>query len=344
MLVKSRRQFLSVAVTAYGLLRNAQASATQVSAQRPIPKWRTDLRQLAPNIYAYTQAGGPGLDNASLSNAGLLVGSDGALVIDTLGPPVHAKAFRAAARQAARKPFTRVVNTHHHRDHTNGNYLYQPLEIVAHQYCREATIAAGIPPRPYEERPEWQAGIRELRLAPATTTFTGTMVYRDAGSEVHLIANAPAHTWGDVMVYVPEHRLLFAGDLAFFYVTPPAHNGHVTKWIDAIDRVMKMEIDVIVPGHGPVGSKKELAETRAYLELLADETRRRYAMGMSPGRAAADLDLGRFSTWNNPERTAWNTVRLYAEFDGTITPANDATAQRDAVGEYLRLRSATPAR
>jgi cyclase len=339
MLLKSRREFLYVAA-AYGLLRNAPASAQQLGAQPPIPSWRTDLRQLAPNVYAYTQAGGPGIDNASLSNAALIVGPDGALVVDTLGPPVHAKAFRAAAARAAGKPFTRVVNTHHHRDHTNGNYLYQPLEIVAHEYCREATIADGIPSRPYEDRPQWQDGMSELRLAPPTTTFTGTMTYRDAGSEVHLISNAPAHTWGDVMVYLPEHRLLFAGDIAFFYVTPPAHNGHVTKWIDAIDRVMKMDVDVIVPGHGPVGSKKDLAETRAYLDLLANETRKRHAAGMTPGRAAADIDLGRFSTWNNPERTAWNTVRLYAEFNGTITPDNDAAAQRDAVAEYLRIRSA----
>jgi glyoxylase-like metal-dependent hydrolase (beta-lactamase superfamily II) len=82
------------------------------------------LRRLAPDIYAYTQASGPGVDNASLSNAGLIVGPESMLAIDTLGPPVHAKAFRAAATQATGKPFGRVVNTHHHRDHTNGNYLY----------------------------------------------------------------------------------------------------------------------------------------------------------------------------------------------------------------------------
>jgi len=336
----SRRQLIrmGLGVSATALCAR-MAEGGQSAAFSTIPSWRTELRRLAPNVYAYTQASGPGVNNASLSNAGLIVGPEHLLAIDTLGPPVHAKAFRAAATKETGKLFGRVINTHHHRDHTNGNYLYSPLEIVAHEFCRQATIADGIPARPYADRPEWQDGMRELTLAPATTTFAGTTTYHYGELIVQLITNAPAHTWGDVMVYLPQQRILFAGDIAFSYVTPPAHNGHVTKWIEAIDRVMKMDVDVIVPGHGPIGSKKELAETRGYLELIAGETRKRHAMGMTPGRAAANIDMGRFESWTNPERNAWNTVRLYAEFDGTITPANDANAQAAAVGEYQRLRA-----
>ena len=135
-----------------------------------------------------------------------------------------------------------------------------------------------------------------------------------------------------------DARRLFAADIAFYYVTPPAHNGHVTKWIEAIDRINKMDVDVIVPGHGPIGTKRELSETRAYLELIAEETRKRHRMGMSPGRAAADIDVGRFATWTNPERTARNTVRIYAEHEGTLTADNDSGAQQAAVTEYLSLR------
>jgi cyclase len=334
----TRRQALQTVAGLIGTPAVLAAAARQTARSPQIPSWSTELRRLAPDIYAYTQASGPGVDNASLSNAGLIVGPESMLAIDTLGPPVHAKAFRAAATQATGKPFGRVVNTHHHRDHTNGNYLYVPLEIVAHEYCREATIAQGIPSRPYEDRPQWQEGMRELKLAPATTTIAGPVTYRYGELEVQLIPNAPAHTWGDVMVYVPARRLLFAGDIAFSYVTPPAHNGHVTKWIEAIDRIMKMDVDAIVPGHGPVGSKSQLADTRAYLDLIANEARKRYAMGMSPGRAAADIDLGKFANWTNPERTAWNMVRLYAEFSGAITPSTNTQAQDQAVAEYQQAR------
>ena len=318
---------------------SAQAGGAAPPSPR-IPSWPTELRRLAPDVYAYTQASGPGVDNASLSNAGVVAGPDGLLAIDTLGPPIHAKAFKAAAEAATRKPFARVINTHHHRDHTNGNCFFAPLEIVSSAYTRQAVVDDGIPAHPYDTRPEWQAGISELRLAPPTTTVSAGVTYRYGSTVVEVIPAYPAHTFGDLMVYLPEQRILFAGDVAFYYVTPAGHNGHLTRWIDALDRIDRMDVDVIVPGHGPVGTKAELRQTRAYLELIVEETRKRYAMGMSPGRAAADLPLGRFAGWTNPERNAWNTVRLYAEFDGRLKPEQDLAAQNAAVAEYQAVRRA----
>jgi len=315
---------------------SAQAGGAAPPSPR-IPSWPTELRRLAPDVYAYTQASGPGVDNASLSNAGVVAGPDGLVAIDTLGPPIHAKAFKAAAEAATSKKFVRVINTHHHRDHTNGNCFFAPLEIVSSAYTRQAVIDDGIPARPYDTRPEWQAGMTELRLAPPTTTVTAGVTYRYGTTVVEVIPAYPAHTFGDLMVHLPEQRILFAGDVAFYYVTPAGHNGHLTRWIDALDRIDRMDVDVIVPGHGPVGTKAELRQTRAYLELIVEETRKRYAMGMSPGRAAADLPLGRFAGWTNPERNAWNTVRLYAEFDGRLKPEQDLAAQNAAVAEYQAI-------
>jgi cyclase len=324
-------------------LRPARALALVQAGGRPgaapeIPSWPTELRRLAPDVYAYTQASGPGVDNASLSNAGVIAGPDGLLAIDTLGPPIHAKAFKAAAQAGTGQRFNRVVNTHHHRDHTNGNCFFTPVEIVSSEYTRQATIDDGIPPQPYDTRPQWQDGMSELTLAPPTTTITGGATYRYGETVVEVIPNYPAHTFGDLMVYLPQQRILFAGDIAFYYVTPAGHNAQITRWIDAVDRINRMDVNVIVPGHGPIGTKKELADTRAYLEVIVEETRKRHAMGMSPGRAAADIPLGRFAAWTNPERNAWNTVRLYAEFDGRLKPEQDLAAQNAAVAEYLAIR------
>jgi len=95
MLLTRRDAILRTTAAGMGLVA---ASATRARAQTfpPIPSWNTELRQLAPNVYAYTQATGPGVNNASLSNAGLIVGPDHLLAIDALGPPIHTKAFRAA--------------------------------------------------------------------------------------------------------------------------------------------------------------------------------------------------------------------------------------------------------
>ena len=335
--ILSRRELLAAAILSPLVPRNVSAQFTRSDAE-DIPSWPTELRRLAPDVYAYTQASGPGVDKSSLSNAGLIVGPEHLLAVDTLGPPIHAKTFRDAAMRAAGKPFGRVVNTHHHRDHTNGNCFFADTEIVATEFTRSATIEQGIPEHPYDTRPDWQKDMSELKLTPPTTTIAGNVVYRYGDLVVEVIPNAPAHTWGDLMVYIPQHRVLFAADVAFLYVTPAAHNGHVTKWIDAIDRIDKMDVDVIVPGHGPLATKRELRLTRQYLELIAEQTRKRYGMGMSPGRAAADIDVGLFGKWTNPERSAWNTVRIYAELDGTLTPDNDAAAQAAAVREYAALR------
>jgi len=309
------------------------------SAKHPqIPSWKTELHKLAPNVYAYTQATGPGVDNASLSNAGVIVGEDHMLAIDALGPPIHAKAFIATTTKATGKKFGRVVNTHHHRDHTNGNCFFLPAEIVSHEFCRQAVIDTGIPEHPYDNRPQWQEGMNELKLAPPTMTFTDRMNYQYSGMDVQLIFNGPAHTWGDVMVYIPQHKILFAADIAFFYVTPAGQNGHITRWIEAIDRIMAMDVDMIVPGHGPIGTKKELAETRAYLDLLTREVRKRHSQGMRAGQGVADIDFGRFTNWTNPERHVSNAVRLYAEFNGNLTPDTDVAGTNKALEEYNQLK------
>ena len=99
-----------------------------------------------------------------------------------------------------------------------------------------------------------------------------------------------------------------------------------------------MDVDVIVPGHGPIGSKRELAETREYLVFIKQQARRRYDAGMSAGKAAAEIEakLGKFDSWTDPAaiRHVTTVVRLYAEFKDTITPDGDAQATRAANEEY----------
>jgi cyclase len=260
----SRRNIMSLArLAGAALLLTPEAPLTAAAAATmgqdvpaPIPSWPTELRLLAPNVYAYTQASGPGVDNASLSNAGVIAGPDGLLAIDTLGPPIHAKAFKSAAQISTKQRFNRVINTHHHRDHTNGNCFFAPVEIVSSEYTRQATIDEDIPAHPYDTRPEWQTGISELKLAPPTTTLSGGATYRYGETVVEVIPAYPAHTFGDLMVYLPQQKILFAGGVAFYYVTPAGHNAHITKWIEAIDRIGRMDVDLIVPGHGPIGNQE----------------------------------------------------------------------------------------
>jgi cyclase len=332
----NRRAVLRAA-TGFGLATAFRAAAQTSSAIVP---WPTELRQLAPGVYAYVQAGGPGVPSVSVSNAGLVAGDDHTLVIDALGAPMHAKNFIAAARRAEpAKPFGRIALTHHHTDHIVGLPLFPRVDIVAHEYCRQAMLETKFPTAIWPKQEGWAEGGEPRIIIPPTTTIREKTTLYWGNVLVELIPMAPAHTYGDLVAYLPQHKVLFAGDVGFFLVAPFLNNGHATKWIEACDRILDMEVEKIVPGHGPVGGKKELADMQGYLRLFKSEARLRFNEGMSPGKACASIKMGKYESWiGESDRRPLNMVRLYAEFDGTLTPATDTEGVRNATAEFNALR------
>ena len=326
---------------------HARASQTASGARAYAPSWKTEFKQLAPNVFAYQQGGGPGVPSSGVSNGGVIVGPDHWMAIDAFAAPPPAKAMIAAARQVTNRPCGRLVNTHHHADHTTGNSLFLPAEIVGTEYCRQAVVRGGL--ADLKNRPEsWRVGAAELRLAPPSVTFDGKVTYRYGDIVVELIGSGPAHTYGDLLVYLPQQRILFAGDIAFHYIAPAGQSALISGWIQTISRIEKMDVDVIVPGHGPIGTKKDLAAMREYLEILTSEARRRFDAGMTPGRAAAELEsvMRKYEDWIDPaaNRVPASTARLYAEFRGILTPQREgdtAALMRETNEEFNKVKAAS---
>jgi cyclase len=333
----SRRQALAWTLGAGGALLPLSALAQAAAPPAPVPRWKTEFRELAPGVHAFVRDGGPGFDNGQRSNAGLVVGPNDCLLIDSLGPPIHAKELRAAVLRTTTKPVTRIVHTHFHRDHTNGDYLWDKAEIVTTGAGRKLLIDQGIPPHPYDNHPDWQADMSELRFVPATTTIGGPVSYWYGEREVRLLTPGPAHTAGDILVYLPKEKILFAGDIAFFYVTPSDFGGYVSTWLKALDEILGMDVETIVPGHGPIGGKREIAELAGYLRLVQAEVRRGYDAKQSPAQAAAAVRLGRYADWPNSDRLLSTAVRLYAEWDGDARAEGDNAAQAAAQKEYTAI-------
>src|SRR5216110_2523767 len=106
----------------------AQAPAAAPPNPRPnpnfpmMPTWETELKELAPNVYAYIQGGGPAKNNVSVSNAAIIVGDEGILLFDALAVPIHAKAMVATIRKVTDKPFKYLITSHHHGDHIGCNH------------------------------------------------------------------------------------------------------------------------------------------------------------------------------------------------------------------------------
>jgi len=274
--------------------------------------WKTGMVEVAPKVFAYVQATG----ETGISNSGLIVGHDAAVAVDALMVPSMTRPLLAAIRKVTRKPVGHLINTHHHLDHTGGNRLFRGATIVATERCRRL-LAAGFPPVPLLQRfmPRFAREFPLLKVALPVVTFEDRMVLRDGFHEIHLWhPGAPAHTAGDAAVFLPRERVLFAGDIAFHYVTPLAFQGHVGNWIKAADRLLGYEADVIVPGHGPIGTRTDLKRMRDYLALVRRQARKRFDAGMPEEAAARDIKLGVYAAWREAERILPNVMRCYQEF------------------------------
>jgi glyoxylase-like metal-dependent hydrolase (beta-lactamase superfamily II) len=142
------------------------------------------------------------------------------------------------------------------------------------------------------------------------------MVRRVGSKEVRLIQVGPAHTGGDVLAYVPADRVIFTGDILFINGHPIIWAGPVGNWIKACQLMLDLDLETVVPGHGPVTDKRGVAAVKGYLEYIEREARRRYDAGMSPADAARDISLADYSSWGDAERIVVNVFTLYREFAG----------------------------
>jgi cyclase len=297
---------------------------------RPSPEWGTGLREVAANTYAYLQYDG----SWGISNAGFLEGDDGLLVIDATMVASMATAFIKEIRRVSDKPYRHLINTHSHPDHTGGNRFFSGAEIISHRICREEIErglarppAAGPPPGPMASMPRTPALQRmfdmvasdpERHILLPTLTYEDRVTLRYGETEVQLLYFGPAHTSGDTLVYFPGSKVLFAGDVAFFHSMPLAAAGKIGSWLKVIDRVKEMDIDLIVPGHGPMGGKQELDDEREYFEFVMAQTRSCFERGMTAEDAAKAIDLGPYKDWLDAERIIANVGVAYRELLGEI--------------------------
>jgi len=296
------------------------------------------LHDLGRGGYAWLQPDG----GWGWSNAGLIVDGGEALIVDTLFDVPLTREMLGAMRKAEPKAAANirtVVNTHHNGDHCNGNECCEGAEIIAHKLAKEAMT---------HEPPQLLAGF--LDMAPQlgdlgtfvtkcfgpfdfkgvtqtlpTTTFE-TEITRHVGDKlVKIMHVGPAHTPGDALVHVPADKVVFTGDILFIEGHPIMWEGPVGNWISACDRILAMDVETVVPGHGPITDKRGVVAVRDYLVHVRNEARRRYDAGLSAFEAARDIDMSDYDSWGDGERIVVNVATLYKEFSGDNTP-NDAAS------------------
>lgn len=267
------------------------------------------LEEVSDGIFAYVQPDG----SWGLNNTGFLVGSETVTIIDSCFTERRTRAFHDAIRQVTDLPLRTLVNTHHHGDHTHGNFVFLPAaSIIAHEMCRKEVIDSGVAVTAFFPGVEWG----QIRVAPPSVTFEDRLnLYLD-DLKVELIHIGPAHTTNDVIAWVPDRKVLFSGDIIFNESTPFGLHGSIAGWLEALEAVRALGPETIVPGHGPVCGAGVIDEVAAYLRFVQEGARKGFEAGLSPLETARQTDLGRFAVWHDTERLVGNLHRAYSELRG----------------------------
>lgn len=292
--------------------------------------------ELGDGVFAYVQPDG----SWWINNAGFLVGPDRVTAVDTASTERRTRAFREAVASVSRHPVTAVVNTHHHGDHTNGNCLFPQASIIGHANCRAAMADQRIGGIDAVFGPvDWG----DLLVVPPDVTFTDRIELRVGDRPVELrYIGAPAHTTGDVVVWLPEDRILFAGDLLFNGGTPFALMGSISGSLAALSVLRSLDPHTIVPGHGGVCGTEAIDAVESYLTWLTDLARDAHAAGATPLDAARQCDLGQFAELLDSERLVGNLHRAFSELDGR--PLGSPIDLLSAFGDMITFNDGRPLR
>jgi glyoxylase-like metal-dependent hydrolase (beta-lactamase superfamily II) len=299
--------------------------------------WRytLGLHDLGRGCWAWLQPDG----GWGWSNAGLVTDGGESLLVDTLFDLRLTAQMLRAMRDAvpAAQRIGTLVNTHANGDHCYGNELLAGSRIVASRAsAREmdelpaqslARLMANT--KSFGAAGEYFARIfgafefAGIEATPPTETFDGELRLRVGAKEVVLLEVGPAHTQGDALVWLPQDRVIFTGDILFIEGTPIMWAGPVANWIRACERIAELGADIVVPGHGPITDAKGALRVRDYLVHVRDRARACFDAGLPPAQAAREIALGDFSSWRDAERIAVNVHSLYREWShGTQGKAN----------------------
>ncbi len=230
-------------------------STSYAKEQQPL-----GTEKLADGVYAVlAPSGHPGE-----SNSGFILLDDSVLVIDTHFVPQAANELVVAISKVTDLPIRTVVNTHWHSDHTLGNEYFvnnlgTDLSLISHQNTRDDLPSLG-GARLEHNRVEMEA-LQDVSLVLPNLTFSKQLSVYSVNRRVQLLYFGAGHTRGDIVVYLPDDRIVFVGDL----ITggPPfARDGYPFAWLETLTALLQLDVDTIIAGHGKIWRSKTVLEDR----------------------------------------------------------------------------------
>ena len=262
-------------------------------------------QMLVPGIYSYEQLRSAG-DERFTTVSLIVVTPAGVLVADGQGSPQETKRLVDEISKLTPVPITHVVIGSDHGDHTAGNDSFpKGVAILAHPTSKRA-LEAMTPPVPMP-----------------TELVEKEKVLRLGDKEIRILFLGRAHTGGDLVVYLPQDKILFMSEAYLNRIFPAMRSAYPSEWVQMIERAQAMDVDIYVPGHGFVESEaileEELETFRLAVRQVIAEATRLHRLGLSPDEALSQADFGELETWSLYESQAPIAIRkVYEEIEGDL--------------------------
>jgi cyclase len=291
-----------------------------------------ELIEVADRVFAYIQPDGTWYIN----NTGFIAGRESVISVDACSTERRTRAYLERIASVTPAPVSMLINTHHHGDHTYGNFLFKPATIIAQENCRTELIEYGFPGNTGIWDPvDWG----EVAVTPPNLTFTDRVrLWSDEYPvEVSYVGQA-AHTSNDSLVWLPEQEVLFCGDLLFNGGTPFLLMGSVRGAIEVLESVVApFPARVIVPGHGAPCDHGLISTIVGYLRFVLATAQKGIDAGLSPLDLARETDLGEYDGWLDRERIVGNLHRAYKDLGAT-----DVVDLRAALTDMVTFNGGRP--
>ncbi len=264
-------------------------------AALPTPK----VEKLTEHVYALLGPEGlPDKKNGGyMVNSTVIIGEHGVILIDTGLTDEIGTLLRTRIAALTPKPVTHIVNTHHHGDHTLGNSAFPGAQVLSSQKCKELLESPDY---------EWIGIIENVlgRKFPNTKRVSASITFADGstterlidGVKLRFIVPLGSHSPGDMMIVLPDEKILIAGDILVQDMAPSFRDAHVKHWIATLDQVAALDVKTIVPGHGPLMLPQQVPEMRARMAKLYAAVEAGYKKGLSDAEIRKTLDLSEWRT------------------------------------------------
>jgi glyoxylase-like metal-dependent hydrolase (beta-lactamase superfamily II) len=285
-----------------------------VLAGLPPPK----VAKISERVYALLcPVGMPDKNNGGyMNNSVVIVGDNGVILVDTGFNDEIGAHIKQAVGKITPKPVTHVINTHHHGDHTLGNVVFSGARFISAEKCKELLETTGY---------DWIRIIETVlaRKFPDTRPVSASVTYGDGradtvidGVKLTFWVPSGSHTPGDMMVLLPDEGVLIAGDIVVEHMAPSFRDAHVKSWIGSLAEIEKVDVKVIVPGHGKLTDTKHVGAMRARMQKLYDGVAAGYKQGLTDSETRKTLDLREWEKLAGFEELMGGAVnRTYLEIE-----------------------------